>query len=93
LLLHLCVAGHFDRVDNSGVFVSNWARNVQVLQNQFSFTGSAGVIVMGHCELIDCTSGTHPQRAPARLTAKPRVDARGASSLSVYDNSFGQPLI
>ena len=52
-------------MDGSGVFVSNWARDVQVLQNEFSFPGSAGVIVMGQCDLIDCTSGMHPQRAPA----------------------------
>jgi hypothetical protein len=52
----------FDRVDGSGVFVSNWARDVRILNNEFAFSGSAGIIVMGECELIDCTAGTHPQR-------------------------------
>ena len=52
----------FDRVDGSGVFVSNWARDVRVASNEFAFSGSAGIIVMGECELIDCTTGTHPQR-------------------------------
>eukprot|EP01043_Picozoa_sp_COSAG02_P108479 COSAG02_NODE_44517_length_365_cov_1.161654_1_plen_47_part_10 len=47
MVLHRLFPGRFDRVDGSGVFVSNWARDVQVLQNEFSFAGSAGVIVMG----------------------------------------------
>ena len=53
---------HFERVDGSGVFVSRWARDVRIASSEFSFTGSAGVVVMGACELIDCTAGTQPHR-------------------------------
>eukprot|EP01051_Picozoa_sp_SAG22_P016948 SAG22_NODE_2506_length_2503_cov_1.272047_1_plen_406_part_10 len=52
----------FDRVDGTGVFVSRWTRDVRVANCEFSFTGSAGIIVMGQCELIDCTTGTQPHR-------------------------------
>lgn len=56
------VACCFDRIDGSGVFVSRWARDVRIANNEFSFSGSAGVCVMGACELIDCTGGTQPHR-------------------------------
>ena len=54
--------GAFDRIDGSGVFVSNWARDVRVMDSEFSFTGSAAIIVMGKADLIDGTGNVFPRR-------------------------------
>ena len=51
----------FDRVDGSGVFVSNWTRGVEVSYSEFSFTGSAAVCVVGTANLIDGTNGNFPR--------------------------------
>ena len=52
----------FDALDGSGVFFSKYIRDSSVVDSEFSWLGSAAVIVMGTADLNDGTAGNYPNR-------------------------------